>query len=798
MNWRYRIESKFEQFSDFIFTHRKKTIALVLLMVLAMGTQLPNLRMDTSTEGFLHETDIMRLNYDKFRDQFGRDEKILVAVKTPDIFKADFLKKLARLHRDLETNLPYIDEVNSLLNARNTLGTKESLLVEDLFEDFKINEKELSRKKQLALKNPLLVDLLFDKSNTFTNIIIDTQTYSSFDRQGRKITLSEEDEFSDEPAEPVDKIYLTDEENTKIIEKIQAIVKKYEAEDFQVYLAGSALFSGVIKQAMKKDTRGFIQKMLVMDLLVLFLMFRRISGVFLPLLNVVLAIISTVSLMAFFKAPFTVVTQIMPSFLLAVITGGSIHLLAIFYKDFAKTNHVQDSLRFAMGHSGLAIVMTSLTTAAGMWSFSFSEVAPVSNLGKFASAGIVIGLLYILVLLPAMIGVLKIKHKPEKNPQNNRLDKFLLAISDFALNKAKAIVIVSTVMIMVAIGLAAQMKFSHYPLIWFDEQHPVRTSIEVIDKTLNGSMTMEVIVDTQKENGLYEPSVLKKIEQAKAYLSTVGDEVVFVGKTINVVDILKETNKALHANNADFYNIPKQKELIAQELFLFANSGSDDLEDFVDSQFSKARLTLKMPYVDAILFNQFIEEIDEQLRIIFADEAQVEFTGVGVLLSSIMEKSIHSSAISYLIAFGLIALMMIILIGDIKIGLISMIPNVLPILILVAIMSVFGLPLDMFSMLVGSIALGLAVDDTVHFMHNYRRYHLQGKSVDESVRLTMLGTGRAIIVTSVVLSLGFLVLLSASMNNMFNFGVLTASAIFVALIADFLLVPAIMKLLEDK
>jgi predicted RND superfamily exporter protein len=163
-----------------------------------------------------------------------------------------------------------------------------------------------------------------------------------------------------------------------------------------------------------------------------------------------------------------------------------------------------------------------------------------------------------------------------------------------------------------------------------------------------------------------------------------------------------------------------------------------------------------------------------------------------------MEKSIHSSAISYILAFGLIAIMMIILIGNIKIGLISMIPNILPMLSIAALMVGFGVPFDMFSMLVGAIALGLAVDDTVHFMHNFNRYRLEGKNVDEATRLTLVGTGRAIIITSIVLSLGFLVLLSASMTNMLNFGVLTASAIFVALIADLLLVPAIMKLLEKK
>jgi len=134
MNWRHRTELKFEDFSDFIFDNRKKVIVAILLLVLAMGSQLKHLTMDTSTEGFLHETDPMRLAYDDFRDQFGRDEKLLIAVKTKDIFDLDFLKKLEKLHKRLENELPYIEEVNSLINARNTYGNEDSLIVEDLFE----------------------------------------------------------------------------------------------------------------------------------------------------------------------------------------------------------------------------------------------------------------------------------------------------------------------------------------------------------------------------------------------------------------------------------------------------------------------------------------------------------------------------------------------------------------------------------------------------------------------------------------------------------------------------------------
>ncbi len=798
MNWRYQAERKFENFSDLIFENSKKTIATILLLVFAFGSQLPTLTMDTSTEGFLHKTDPMRLAYDDFRDQFGRDEKLLIAINTDNVFDLQFLKKLEKLHTRLENELPYIADVNSLINARNTYGNKDSLIVGDLFEELPDTQAQINPQKQRALNNPLFENLLYSKDQTFTTIVIDTQTYSSFDIDGNLIVVSEEDEFAEEGMDvQLQTEYLSDAENTVIVEKTQEIIKQFQAENFEIYLTGSAVIAGTLKQSMMADTKSFVQKMMVAIILVLAILFKRMSGVILPLLAVIFTITVTLSLMAITGTPFTIVTQIMPSFLLAVITGGAIHLLAIFYKDFAITHDVKTSLRYSMGHSGLAIVMTSLTTAAGLWSFSFSELSPVADLGVFASSGVLIGLIFTLILIPALISISKIKVKSSKEDahRHTKMDHMLLGISRISTGYPKAIVAISGLIIVVAILFASQLRFAHYPLEWFPEDHASRVATEIVDDKLRGSITLEVIIDTHKENGLYDPEMLNKIERATNYLNSIQTQTYFVGKTLSLVDVLKETNRALNENKPEFYVIPQNRDLIAQELFLFENSGSDDLEDFVDSSFSKARVTVKVPYIDALQYNEFLTQVQNKLDQEFAGMATVSLTGISVLLSIIMEKSINSSAISYLIAFGLISIMMIILVGNIKIGLISMIPNMLPILFLSTIMVIFDMPLDMFTMLIGAIALGLAVDDTVHFMHNFRRYELEYNDVDKAVRLTLMGTGRAIVVTSIVLSVGFLVLLFASMSSMFNFGVLTASAIFIALLADFFLVPAIMKLM---
>jgi len=804
MNWRNRTEEKFEDFSDWVFEHSKKTLFLTLVAVVVLVSQLPSLTIDTSTEGLLHKSDQMRIDYNAFRDQFGRDEKLILAVQANNIFDIDFLQKLDALHKALEEELPHIQAINSLLNARNTYGDDGALVVESMVEFLPSNQQELNELKARATANSLYDNLLYSEDYTLTVITVDTNNYTGEQNDSASEEFDFDADFSGEfDFEPEIKIngtpraYLSDAENDEIIAKAQQIIKRFEADDFKIYLTGSAAIAGIFKQAMTSDSVLFISLMIVMIIVVLFALFRRISGVLLPLFCVVLTLLSTLSLMAAFSVPFTMVTQIMPTFLLAVVTGASIHLLAIFYKDFDSSANKKTSLRYAMGHSGLAIVMTSVTTAVGLWSFSFSGVAPVADLGRFASAGVLIGLFFTLVLLPALIALGNIKHHPPATSHTGHtlMDKSLLTISRFATSKAKGVVIVSAVLITVAVFFAAQLRFSHFPLHWLPDDNFARIATETVDDSLKGSVTIEVIIDTETTNGLYNPKVLQTIDNISTSINEIATGNVIIGKVISVVSIIKETNRALNENRDEYYVVPSDSVLIAQEFVLFASSGSNDLDDLIDGDYSKARLILKMPWVDTLETRAFIQDAQVYLDKEFEGLAKVTFTGIGTLMTVVFEKAIYSSAFSYLLAFSFITVLMILLVGNLKIGLISMIPNVLPILFIAMIMRVFDMPLDMFTLLIGTIALGLAVDDTVHFMHNFRRYEMQYNNVDKAVELTLMSTGRAITFTSIVLALGFLVLTFSSMNNMFNFGILMASAILVALLADFFLMPAIMKLI---
>ena len=790
------IEHYFGNLGRFIYDNKFRTLFLILLIVVGFLSQLPKLTMDTSSEGFLHDNDPTLLQYNKFREQFGRDELLLLAIKTPDIFTNEFLTKLNNLHEELEDNVPYLDEINSLINARNTRGEGDSLIVEDLFEELPGSPEEMQAKKTLTLNSKLFKNLVISEDAEFTTIMIRSNAYAV--ESSDNFDLMEG--FEDEPTKPAGeekREFLTDAQNSEMVTKVYDIIEKYKSDDFQIYAAGNPIVIDRIKRAMQHDMQTFTKLSLLGIAIILFLLFRRISGVLMPLLVVTLTLLSTFAAMAATGTALKLPTQILPSFLLAVGVAASVHLLAMFFRYFDQHENKREAIAHALSHSGLAITMTSLTTAAGLLSFSASEVAPISDLGLFSASGVLISLIYSLVLLPALIAVIPIKHKKDDKTVSRKkaMDTVLLKIANFSTSNHKLIIGVAVLAFVIAIGGLLKTTFFHDPLKWLPESWDTRKATELVDVKLKGSGFLEVIIDTGEVNGLYDPLVMASIDELNSKINTLSTERIFVGKTISVLDILKESNRALHANDEAFYRIPSDRALIAQELLLFENSGSDDLEDFVDSQFTMARITVKTPWVDAASNADFVRLIEKEIASTLDPSLSTYVTGMGSLFSRTLNAAIESTKISYVIATVIITLMMIAMLGQIKLGLISMIPNLLPILFAIGIMGYFSMPLDMFTMLIGSIAIGLVVDDTIHFMHNFQRYYHQYGDVDKAVEETLLSTGRAIMVTSIVLCFGFFIFMAASMNNVFRFGFITGLTIIFALLADLFLAPALMKLI---
>lgn len=767
---RKHIELWFGSVARTLYHHRIKTLLLMAICMGGLFTQLPKITIDTSTEGLLHENDPTLLDYNHFRDEFGRDEMIIIAIKPPEVFNLGFLEKLQQLHEELEENTPYLDDITSLINARNTRGEEDELIVEDLLENWPETPEALADLKKRVLENPMYVNLMISEDATLTTIIIKTQSNSSATNG-----------------------YLTDAENSSVVNTVRTIVKKYEADDFRTWIAGSPVVTHFLKQALLKDIRKFMVLAMLMIIITLYLMFRRPAGVIFPILIVILTLLSTLSLMAVFGTPIKLPTQILPSFLLAVGVGAAVHILSMFYHHLRTSGDKEEAIVFAVGHSGLAVVMTTLTTAGGLLSFATADIAPIGDLGVFGSIGVILSLLYTIVLIPPLLAIFPVKVEEIKaqGHKTTLMDQVLTRIGHIAITYAKPILVFSAMITMLSLFGTLRIHFSHDVLKWFPENNPIRQASEMIDHELRGSVTFEAIINVGEENGLYEPEMMNKIEHSTQELETLDLGNVFVGKTIALSSILKEINKALHENQQQFYHIPQDRELIAQEFLLFEMSGSDDLEDVVDSLFSRTRLTLKLPFVDAVAYEPIMQQIKQHLEDTYK-EVDVTITGMVTILFKTIINVISSMAKSYITAFVVITILMILLIGRVRIGILSMAPNLFPIVLTLGVIGWFNIPMTLFTMLVGSIAIGLAVDDTIHFMHNFRRYYDESGCAEQAIMQTLHTSGRAMLVASCVLSIGFFIFMFSSMNNLFDFGLLTGITIVTALLADYFISPALL------
>lgn len=772
----------------------------MIIIAMIIGLQLKTFKVDTSTEGLLHESDPDRIVYNDFRKQFGRDELIMVVVGPVEVYSENFLKKFKAFHSELNKDVPHIDELTSLINARNTHGEGDSLIIEDCLEGWPENNIGMETLQARVRNNHTYKNVLIDETERYVSLLIKTNVYSSLPEHPPAGDSAFQD-FENEGAGPTNPImnndakpFFNDKENQETVNAVKRIVAAYNTDTFPIHLSGSPVVSAVLKTWMMKDMRKFTILALMAISLILFLLFQRLSAVLIAVSTIGLSFICTFGIMAVFDIPIKIPTVLIPSFILSVSVCYGVHILSLFYRNITLGEDKNDAIIDALGHSGLAIVLTSLTTAGGLLSFIHAKIAPIEDLGVFSAIGVMVSLMYSLLWLPSLLAILPSPAIKQNMAQtNHRIDRILAGFGRFAVRRSY--VILGVVVLIVALSLAGISKlcFTHSSLAWLPIDSDERKATELIDDVFKGTLAIELILSTQHKNGILEPEVMEAIDQFGNTFEHYTDAHVFVGKTLAISDILKETNRALNENKEEYYTIP-QKDLIAQELFLFEISSPDDMYDFVDSQFQKTRITMKIPWKDSSAFNDLTQSISNFMDTHFKNMT-FQLTGLPMLMSRTLNAIIESMLTSYIVAMVVITIMMILFIGNLKLGLISMVPNLLPIAITLGIMGWMNIKLDAFTMTIGAIAIGLAVDDTIHFMNNFKRYYALNQNVHDSVEQTLLTSGRAMMFTSIILTSGFLIYCFSFLNNLNYFGLFTALTIIFAFFADCLVSPALIAVL---
>lgn len=791
---KFRFEHWLENIALYFYDNAYKTLFVMLLVsgILAIG--IPKLEVDATVESLFKSGDTTFANYEAFRDQFGQDSVSIAAIKSNNIFTLPFLTRLRDFHLELENTVPYLDEITSLYNVSHISGDKDSLVVEDLMENFPETEEDVAVLKQKVIANSLYKNLIISESNDFTLVTIRNDRFvSSIDSDGEDSMINFASDKQIEEAYDTQSLQqLNNTQKDEIVAAIRDAAAKYQHAEFDIILTGNAVVDVEHVSSIRKDVGIMMSLAGLMVIILLFVIFRRASGVALPLLVVTATLVSMFGLQGFLGFSITPVSQMFPTLMLAIGVADAVHYLTLFYRE-QQTHDNRIAASKALGQSGLAMLFTSLTTAAGFLSFSQSQLLPISDLGIIIPLGVLSALIFTYTLLPAMVSILKIK--PKNSKQSGLLvQQALVHVGDYSYQNPKKIM-ATTLLLTLVIGAGiSKLGVSHNIVEWLPADNPVRQATEVVNEELKTTVALEVIIDTQKINGLHDPEVMQNLEKINRIIESLEIEGVPISKSYSIVDTLKQIHQALNENNPDDYLVPNNRQVIAQELLLFENSGTDDLEELVDSQFSKARVTIRVPWVDAIFYRPLSERVEAEFKHLFAGYATVTVTGYMDLLTQSIMNVLQTMSTSYITAFIIIGVLMLVIFGDIRIGIISLVPNFFPIFVALSFMGLFKIPIDMFTVLMGGIALGLAVDDTVHFLHHFQRHFAKTQDVQQSIKNALASVGRAILFTTTILAGAFFIYLFASVGTLANLGLVLVIAIVTALITDVIITPALLAI----
>lgn len=804
MTAREWIASVFVRWTDAVLRHPRIVVAVhaVVLGILAVG--LPQIRLETSFESYLPEDNPARTLLEQFRRDFGSGERIVVLLEPEALYDVRFLEGLRALHTALEERMPHLDRVTSLVDARHLVGSAASLSSVPLLDPPPLDASSLDRLRSRIRSNPLYTNWIVSEDERATALVIELEARGGADA-GALTDEAVLEGFDDGGAAgplPSRGELLSTTESEAVVRTLEAVLEARAPPSTAVYVSGTPLIAHRLGELLTRDMVRFVGTSLVLTALLLFALFGSGWAVFGPLVVVGFAVVATLGWMGWTGEPITAVTEVLPSLLLAIGVADAIHVQSLFYKYCEQGVAVEDAIRRAMGDSGLAILLTSLTTAASMLAFQTAELEPVVDLGRAAPFGIAVAFASTVSLLPVLIA----SRSPAERGRRWRglvagrgIERALLAISRIGTRRPGR-VLLATAAVTVAAGTAATgLRFSQDDLRWLPEDEPLRIGTEALNRTMGGMEPLEILVRIEDERlDLQDPLVMDAIREIDERASDVRVGPVAAAQSLSLADVLDETHRTIMGPGAEPAT-PRTREAVSQELLLFESAAPDDLARLVAGDWKTSRLAISVPFVDALHYPRYARAVLDVAQDVLERhglEQRVDVTATGLLVvaGETFDLLLVSMVRSYVAAFGVIGLLMLLLIGRVRLGLLALVPNLAPIVIVLGLMDWLDSPIDISSMLVGGILIGVVVDDTIHLVHHFGRDRASSGCSLRAIREAIEKTGRALVITSLVLAIGFFSFLGASLSNVADFGLYCGVGVLLALVADLLVLPALIAI----
>ena len=577
---------------------------------------------------------------------------------------------------------------------------------------------------------------------------------------------------------------------------VYRILAKPEYANLKVYAVGGPIIDLEIDKIAAREMSLLGLICLGLQMLILFWVARGIRGVFTPLLIVMLSVFWTFGVAGILGWTLSLTVVMVPILLICVGIGDSMHIISEFQDQQYQGFSQKDSIVRALALVGIPCLLTSLTTAAGFFSFLGTVIKPMREMGVYAAIGVILALVLSLIMVPIVFSFGKKKKKvsdrEKSEGKNDIFDRLLKGIASLNLKYPRGILGIFVVLIMTSIYGYSLVEIETNSIKSISTDLKVRRAYDYVDSHMGGSMAMEVLLDTGKKDGIKDIKFLSQMETLQNHI----DEHPLTWKTSSVIDIIKKMRRAMHENQAEYYTLPETGAQAAEYLFLYETSGGEELDKQVSFNYDIARLNVRTKSLNTKDVRTFMSDIDRFVKENLDPSIKVEYTGVMSWVRAMSDYVGHGQKRCFILAFSAITCMMIIALRSFKLGLISMIPNVFPVLISLGLMGFGNIFLSVPLMIMAPIIIGVAVDDTIHFFIRYRREFNRTGTYEGALKATLLTVGRPIMFTTMTLVAGFSVFGLSDIYTTVHFGLLASFAFIWALLADFFLAPAVMLLFK--
>jgi predicted RND superfamily exporter protein len=713
------------------------------------------LRLDSSVDRLLPQGDEDQAFYKEVRRVFGSDETILIALVDDEAFTPENLAVVMRL-TDRIKRLDGIHHVVSLSTALNIRDVDGDLEIEPFLMEVPESEAELERIRREALDNPIYAGNLVSYS-------------------GRALVLL------------VYFLDLTEEQFAEVDREILEIVDE-ERANAVLHVTGAPHIKVATANILVSDLSLMLPMIFGLVAVVAGIAFRTIRGALIPVTGIAIAILWTLGLLAWLGQSLNLVTLIVPPLVLTIGFAYVIHILTAYNEalrgEASGEDGEESAASEALNEVALPVVLTALTTIAGFLAMALSPIGAIREVGLFSALGVAATAVVSLTFAPALLEILP-DSKRVTGSDDSAFDAIAERVGLFSVVHRRGIIFVTTTVTVIAILAIGLIEVNNALISDFPRSHPVRADFETINEELGGSNPLYVVIEADYAGAFKEPAVLAKVQELQEWLAAQPE----IGGSTSLVDYLMLLNRGFHGNDPDYLVIPKNKRLATQLLFF---GGSDEIESFADSRYQRINVLVRSNVIDSGALLDLVRRIEARVEEL-PDFMRATVTGNTVLVARTIDDIAAGQAVSLGLAFVLIYAILAALFTSFRMGLIALVPNVIPVAVYFGAIGLSDVDLNSMNGLVACIVLGIAVDDTIHYLV---RFNVEARRMADAKRgavEALRNVGRPVTYTTVALALGFLIFTTAEMNNWVEFGALGALTLVVAWLVDVTFLPALVS-----